>query len=313
MDYQMLIEAVFHNDPILPNTILYDNGKTRVYRIDTPDPIIVRVVKGDTSSYQFQSSLLEEISAQDNLTARILHWETKIIGNRSYGIQVQTYVPGKSLDHYPNREQSKRIVNAVYNLQQRLCAATSKFETSLISNIHNALKSLYSLVNDCPIKTAASKLFRQERYHDLISQPEQFLIYGDLWFKNIHIDQFRNKIDVRFVDIDPILLGPKILQPAILYSSYFLLSALTFIQKKIEFFDLDVLLSYWPEPLTKDDVLLMMLVFPVGVGLLKEYQLSQDSNVHPIIRQLAIRPLEKSIQIINQISVKLNRNNQSTQ
>ena len=310
MDYQKIIEAVFHDDPALPYTILYDIGKTRVYRINMPNPMIVRVVEGDASSYKFQTSLLAELAAQDNLTARILHWETKEVGNKQYGIQVQTNVPGKSLEHYPTREQSKAIVNAVYNLQQRLCVETSKVETSPITNIHNALKHLYSLVNDCPSKIAASKLFRQERYHDLISQPEQFLIYGDLWFKNIHIDQFRNKIDVRFVDIDPILLGPKILQPAILYSSYFLLSALTFIPKKIEFFDLDVLLSYWPEPLKKDDVLLMMLVFPIGVGLLKEYQFAQDSNTDPKIRQLAMVPLEKSIEIINEISEKCN--NKST-
>ena len=222
----------------------------------------------------------------------------------SYGIQVQTFVPGKPLEQYPNREQSKAIINAVYTLHQRLCAATSKVETSSISSIHGALKQMYSLVNDCPIKTAAAKLFGQERYLELISQPEQFLLHGDLWYKNIHLEQSRNNIDARFVDIDPLLLGPKILQPAILFSSYFLLYALTFVPNTLNLFDLDDLLSYWPEPLIKDDVLLMMLVFPVGVGLLKEYQFSLDSNTDPKIRQLAMEPLEKSIQIINEISGK---------
>jgi hypothetical protein len=86
MDYQRIVEAVFHEDPAIPCTLIYDNGKTRVYQINIPDPLIVRVLKGDTSSYQFQAALLEEVAAQDNSAARILYWETKEIENQAYGV-----------------------------------------------------------------------------------------------------------------------------------------------------------------------------------------------------------------------------------
>src|SRR5512141_638924 len=99
MDYKRIVDAVFQDDPTLPSILIYDNGKTRVYQISTPDPLIVRVLKGDTSSYQFQADLLEEVAAQDNLTARILHWETKENKNQVYGVQVQTYVPGKPVEN----------------------------------------------------------------------------------------------------------------------------------------------------------------------------------------------------------------------
>jgi len=302
MEYQQNIEAVFREDQSLPYTILYDKGNTKVYRIDTPNPIIIRVAEGDTSSHQFQAALLEELAAQDELTARILYWEIREIGDKPYGIQVQTYIPGKPLGHYPNKEQSKAIVGAIYNLHKRLCIASSRLGISSIPDIHKTVQQLYSLVDNCPIKAAATKLLEQKRYLELISQTEQCIIHGDLWYKNIHIEQTQNEIDVRLVDIDPLILGPKILQPAILFSSYFLLTALTIDPNAQEIFDLDGLLSYWPEPLNKKDVLLMMQLFPVGVGLLKEIRFSQDPHTNPEIHRSAMEPLERSIQIICEIS-----------
>lgn len=302
MDYKRIVEAVFHDDPSVPCILIYDNGKTRVYQISTPDPLIVRVLKGDTSSYQFQADLLEEVAAQDNLTARILYWETKKIENQAYGVQVQTYVPGKPIEYYPNDEQSKAIINTVYNLQQRLCTASSKVKTNSIQNIHNIITQRYSLIKNCPIKKSAAKLLGQKRYLELISQPDQCVIHGDLWYKNIHLEQFEHQIDARLIDFEPLILGPNILQPAILFSSYFLLSALIFEPNRLNLFNIDDLLSYWPESLNKDDVLLMMLVFPIALGLLKEYRFSKDSHTDPKIHQLEMEPFEKSIQIIRKIS-----------
>jgi Ser/Thr protein kinase RdoA (MazF antagonist) len=302
MDYKRIVDAVFHEDPTLPCTLIYDNGRTKVYQIGTSDPLIVRVLKGDASSYQFQATLLEAVATRDNLSARILYWETKEIENQAYGIQVQTYIPGKPIESYPTGEQSQAIIQAVYHLQQRLCMVTSKVKTDSIQSIHNIIQQRYSLVKDCPIKESAAKLLEQKRYLELISQSKQCVIHGDLWYKNIHLEQIANQIDARFIDFEPLILGPKILQPAILFSSYFLLSALLFEPTRLNLFNLDELLSYWPAPLNKDDILLMMLVFPIALGLLKEFRFSRDPNTDPGTHQLDMEPFEKSIQIIKKIS-----------
>jgi len=278
------------------------NGRTKVYQISTPDPLIVRVLEGDASSYQFQAALLEDVAAQDNLSARILYWETKEIENQAYGIQVQTYIPGKPIESYPTGEQSQAIVHAVYHLQQRLCTVTSKVKTDSIQSIHNIIQQRYSLVKDCPIKGSAAKLLEQKRYLGLISQPEQCVIHGDLWYRNIHLEQIGNETTVRLIDFEPMILGPKILQPAILFSSYFLLSALLFESTRQNLFNLDELLSYWPVSLNKDDILLMMLVFPIALGLLKEIRFSHNPDTDPGTHQLDMEPFEKSIQIIKKIS-----------
>ena len=219
MDYKRIVDAVFHQDTALPCSLVYELGKTRVYKINTPSPLIVRVVEGDTSSYEYQAALQSETAAQDDLTARILYWETRKTQDHTLGIQVQTFIPGKPVDHYPNREQRKAIVGAVYKLQKRLSSASRKIGASSIPIFHNVIKQIIPLVDDCSLKTAALTLTENDRYLELISQPEQCLIYGDLWYKNLLLDQTGNKTDVRFIDIDPLLFAPKILQPAILYSS----------------------------------------------------------------------------------------------
>jgi hypothetical protein len=58
MDYKRIIEAVFDDEPTLPCTLIYDVNKTRVYRVDVPKPVIVRVAEGDSTSYAFQAALL---------------------------------------------------------------------------------------------------------------------------------------------------------------------------------------------------------------------------------------------------------------
>src|SRR6185369_9665928 len=130
-----------------------------------------------------------------------------------YGVQLQTYIPGKPIESYPTGEQSQAIIQAVYHLQQRLCIATSKVKTDSIQNIHDIIQRRYSLVIDCPIKESAAKLLEQKRYLELMTQPEQCVIHGDLWYKNVHLEQIKNQTDARFIDFEPLILGPRILQP----------------------------------------------------------------------------------------------------
>jgi hypothetical protein len=301
MDYKKIIDTVFQNNPALPCSLVHKVGNTKVYRIDTPTPLIVRVAQDDVSSYKSQAALQSETAAQDGLTARILCWETRKIQDQVLGIQVQTFIPGKPIEGYPNREQAQAIVGAVYKLQDRLCRASKKIGTNDIPSFHKVIQQIIPLVDDCPIKTAAIALMENERYLELISQPEQCLIYGDLWYKNLLLDQTGGQTVVRFIDIDPLLLGPKLLQPAILFSSYFLFYALLFEPNPPELFNLDELLSFWPQPLDKKDILLMMQVFPIGLGLRKEYQFSRDHDADTQDHRSTMKPFERSVQIINRL------------
>ncbi|MDK2979985.1 MAG: hypothetical protein PWQ55_332 [Chloroflexota bacterium] len=301
MEYKSIIDAVFCSDAALPSTLVYELGQTSVYQVNTPTPLIVRVIADDTSSYEYKQALQDETAAQDDLTARILHWETREIDGQACGIQVQTFIPGQPIDHYPDREESRVIVGAVYKLQKRLCAASVEIGTNNAPGFHNVIEQIIPLVDECSLKTAAIELMENERYLELIAQPEPCLIYGDLWYKNLLLEKKWGRTEVGIIDLDPLLLGPKILQPAVLFSSYFLFYAILFESDPFSVFNLDDLLSLWPEPLDKEDVLLMMRVFPIGLGLRKAYQFAQGTDANPEGGQSVLRPFEQSLQLIDQL------------
>jgi hypothetical protein len=87
------------------------------------------------------------LAGEDELKAQILYWETKEIGDQAYGFQIQTHVPGKPIDSYPNPEQSRAIVNAVYEIQGRLCGASKSVGTDSVPDIHDVIIGLYDLVS----------------------------------------------------------------------------------------------------------------------------------------------------------------------
>ena len=299
MNYKRIINSVLQEDTSLPPVLIYEHEKTKVYRIDLPTPLILRILEGDTSSQEYRAALQSELAADDDLTSKILYWETREINKQPHGIQIQTFIPGEPIDQFPNKDESQAVVRAVYTLHQRLSQATERIGTNSAANIHALINQIMPAVRDCPIKTAAAKLLAQPRYHELISQPEQTLIYGDLWYKNLLLERNGSETVVRFVDIDPLVLGPAILQPAILFSSYFLFTKLLFEPNAMDTFNLGKYLSFWPESLNEFDMFLMMLVFPVGLGLLKEFQISQNGDLDPQIHQATMEPFEQSIAFLN--------------
>ena len=164
IDYQKVIGAAFNPDPQLPCTELYKAGSTKVYRVDTPEPLVVRIGSGEQDYYEFQAQLLAAIADDDDITARVLHWEMREIDNQVCGIQIQTYLPGAPLDHYPYPVESRAIVKATFALHERLCAVSRRFGSKGIPTIAEVSKNLLAMVDDCPMKEAGGRLLGDERY-----------------------------------------------------------------------------------------------------------------------------------------------------
>jgi len=297
IDYKKVIEAVFNPNPQLPCTELYKGGSTEVYRVDTPEPLVVRIASGDKDYYEFQAELLEAIADGDDMTARVLHWEMREIDDQTCGIQIQTYLPETPLDHYPDPVESRAIVKATYALHQRLCAVSNRFSSKGIPTIDEASKNLLAMVDDCPMKEAGGRLLEDERYNELVAQ-EHYLIHSDLWYQNLLFEHTSEEMKVRIVDVDPLIFGPKVLQPAILFSSCFLVSSVLYASDSPHAFDLDKLIEYWPESLNKQDVLLMMQIFPIMLSLRKAYQFAQDPSVAPETHQSNMELYMTCLQVI---------------
>lgn len=270
MNYKKVINAVLNPNSRMPCTELYKGLGSKVYRVDTHAPLVVKIVNGDKGFFKFQAELLEAIDANDGITPRILFWEMREMANPIHGIQVQNYLPGIPLDHYPGPKESEAIVRSVYTIHQRLCDVSHKFGPDTCTTADDALKSYFSEVDDCPIKVSASELISNKRYNDIFSSGQQYLSHFDLWPKNLLIEKDRDVIKVSIIDFDTVF-GPKLLQPAILFASCFLVSSLMFRSAYLSLSDLERVIEYWPEPLDRPDLLLMMQIFPIVIGLKAEY------------------------------------------
>jgi hypothetical protein len=189
MNYSDIINVVLNPNPQMPYTELDKGPGSKVYRVDTPEPLVVRVAHGDRDHFEFQAELMEAIAASDEITPRILYWEMKETAKHSHGIQVQSYLPGVRLDHYPSLKESKAIVKAVYIIHQRLCDVSDKFGLKTFKTADEVLKSYFSKVDDCSIKADASKLILHKRYNELFASGQQYLSHFDLWPKNLLIEQ----------------------------------------------------------------------------------------------------------------------------
>ena len=288
MNYRKVINAVFNPNPQLPCTQLYKGLGSEVYRIDTPTPLVVRLAHGDEGHFKFQAELMEAIADSDEITPRILYWEMNETTNLLNGIQVQSYLPGVELDHYPSPEESKAIVNSVYTIHQRLCDISGNLRPNTCATADEVLKNYYAKIDDCPIKDAATNLLQYERYNELFASEQQFLTHFDLWPKNLLIEKKDEKIKVRIIDFDTVF-GPKSLQAAVLFTSCFLISSLMFKSADLSLSDLKKVIEYWPESLDIQDLLIMMQLFPIIIGLKAEYafgrypeytQEHHNSNIH---------------------------------
>ena len=70
------------------------------------------------------------------------------------------------------------------------------------------------------------------------------------------------------------------LQPAVLFSAGFLVSSFLLPSDDPDPYDLDALIAYWPERVDKRDLLLLMQLFPITLGILKEGELAEDPEGH---------------------------------
>jgi hypothetical protein len=265
VNYRKIINAVLNPNPQMPCTELYKGLGSEVYRIDTPTPLVVRFANGDENHFKFQEELLEAVAANDEIAPRILFWEINETANPFQGIQVQTYLPGSQLDHYPSLEESKAIVQSVYAIHQRLCDISGRFGPDTCATVYDALThsmscswssswhpratvndvltNYFSKIDDCPIKVAANKLLRHKRYDELFKSERQYLSHFDLWPKNLLIQKEGKVIKVRIIDFDTVF-GPKLLQPAILFTSCFLISSLMFKSEYLPLYELEKLIEY---------------------------------------------------------------------
>lgn len=299
LNYNAVIQAVVSPDPQMPCEELYHQNHTKVCKVEASPPVVVRIVSRSQEDDALRANILEAVA--NDVTARILHHETRDINNVPVAIQIQTYLPGEPLDHYPHPNEAQAIGKATHTLHSRLCSISSRFSDKGIPDLKDITMGLVAAADESPMRESACRLLENPRFQELIHEEPRYLTYGDPWPDNFLIDESHGDIQVHIADIDPILYAPKVLQPAMLFSAHFIISFLRYASKDDRLLDVDKLIAIWPEPLDWSDVLLMMQVYPILLGLQKTLSFSGTSAPERAVLDANLTLLRRCLDVVMQL------------
>ncbi len=299
-NFARLIDSVCTPDPAEGSAVtLHESDATIVYKTGGPEPYVVRLSFQRPEERGGQVKLLQTIGDLGGLTAAIFHSESREIGGRPCAIDVMTYLPGAPLQQSPSRLEAQAIIDAVYTLHKRLRSLSLDAAACGIPKLEEILRGLIASSEPSPMRSRATRLMDSERFSALLADRDPCLIYGDPWPSNFLIDRTLHLPQVRIVDIEPLFFGPAILQPALLFSACFVASSLLFPSEDAAVLDLDALINAWPEDLNREDVLMMMQVFPVLLSLFKRAGRTGDPSTYPESLQASLRLLERCLAVID--------------
>lgn len=289
-EYKEMVDAMFTPNPKLPCKPMIRGAVGKVYRIEAQQSFVVKVnPEFNAGEYRFYAELSEAIATPEQVTPRIVYWEQKDIDGNLCGVQVYPYLTGERLDHVPIPEESSVIGETIYELHQRLCEVTPRFDR-VIGSIDPVLRSILDRLEKCAIRERGYRLLENPRYRELISQEEEYLIAWDLNPTNILLDHRADGLRVRIIDL-ALFYGPAVMQPASFAACFMILHN--------ELSSLKTAMNCWPEPLDKRDVLLMMQPWFLIVGAAREYMLANHNTSEPEHQRAVVNRMVRYTDIIS--------------
>lgn len=290
MKYQDLVNRV-QNDELHDDIIqLTDAMHAKVYFYTGGPKLILKFLLGDQQEkVHFASKLFNDISREDNLTTVIYEYGLTNIKDVTFTYIVQSYLEGTQILDYPDDETKKLIVDAVYEFTNRLKEASSEYKDLGIPNAYQIFEYFLENTAESKMKEKLKEVMENNSFTSVLSLGDQYLFHGDLWRQNILIEN--NTISI--IDLDPLFYGPKNMQLAVLMSAYFLLTKI--LNDDNDHIDFNYIISLWPEEVNKEEILLLMMYFPIFIGLGKE-QSFIDNPVDEETYNTIMDPLFKIIE-----------------
>jgi len=298
-DFVELVDEVLQQGSASIAETLLESEHTTVYKTRGQEPYVVRVSSQRPEQESQQMEMLRRIGDLDGRTTAILHTETREIRDRIRTVSVMAYLPGNPLDHCPSPSEAQGILEAIHALHVRLRAISPWLAERGTPRLEEILAGLIAASEPSPMKSRAMALMENDRFSALLSAADPCPIYGDPWPSNFLIDDEMPTPRVRIVDIDPVFFGPPVLQPAVLFAACFVASSLLYPAKGSPMPDLDALISTWPEPLDRQDVLMMMRVFPILLSLFKVAESKRSPHGNPQLLRANLELLGRCLAVID--------------
>lgn len=271
MKYQNIIDRIIKNDLQDDIEQLTDAMHAKVFLYKNDPKLIIKFYLGDQlEKVAFRSNLFNVIYREDNLTSLIYKYGLTEMKDVTFTYSILSYLEGLPVSKYPNDELTKQIVDGVYAFTKRLEAASGEYTDMGIPHSLQIFEYFSTNSPDSLMKEKLKEILQDEKFVLYLSQEEKNLFHGDLWFANILINE--NQISI--IDVEPLFFGPKNMQLAILISAYFLLTKI--LLEGNDNIDFNYIISLWPEEVHKEEILYLMLSFPLFIGMGKEQSFIDD-------------------------------------
>jgi len=258
-------------------TLIHHTNQTTVYKVEDLQTYAVRISVAASPAQSTQLAILQEIGSVDGIIATILHTEKRLIDGRPCTIDIMPFLPGAALRRYPSSAETQAIVKTMESLHQALYRATPRFQDSPIPRLADVFQGLLATSRPGLMRSRAESLLADKRFMHLLDDEDQCLVYGDPWPANLLLTHDGSSVSASIVDVDPILIGPRMLQPALLFSAYFVASSVLFENSESRP-DLDSLIQLWPEQVSREDIVELMRVYPILLSLVKSAE--SERTVH---------------------------------
>ena len=268
-DYSAIVNSILdHRNGQISTSIIYQTESTTIHTVAGEPPLAVRVSVAPSPDHSLRLQILDDIGSLGGVIATALHSETREIGGETHTIDVMPYLDGAALTHSPSAEEVHAITQVTSALHHGLKASTPSFADASIPKLCEVLHGLLSAAAPGKMKSRAEQLLTNDQFMQLVTSDDQCLVYGDPWPSNFLLVDDGVSTLARIVDVDPILLAPPVLQPALLFSACFVVAAVLF-DDSVARPDLDAFIQAWPDDLDRTEMVLMMKVYPIMLSLVK--------------------------------------------
>jgi len=243
-------------------SILYNQNNTLVMEHPKYPEYLLKLSDKDFKSSQIQSEILASITLKNKNISRIHHTQLYNDQGKTKTMELIDKLPGISKREYSETDISN-VIRATKELQDSLNQSEKKHHNDLPS-IGPLFSGIIGQTSNHTLKSIANQIQNDTAYERFLDAENQTIIVADMVYENILID----KDAVYFIDLDPMVLGPKRLQCAILITSNLLLQTNLFKQLSMEL--IRRYMGLWGfETISRED-LIALTVFPLLILSMKK-------------------------------------------
>jgi thiamine kinase-like enzyme len=297
MCYEELINEALDFSKNKKATLLFKDATSFLIKIEHKKAYVIKGSQKGFSVAERQRKISSKLLDEKYNLGQIIYIVRRDIDSVIYTIEVQEFVAGKPISLDLNRVEELNVISAVFHLHSRLSQInTLPYERQLIT-VNEFFPKVVKHGKDSKFKKYGMLLLNDSYFLELMNQESQCIIYGDVWYKNILIDE---KGKIGFIDLDPLLIGPPELQFSLLLSSFFIY---IYLQKdNIKNFSLKRLVNLWPAHIEIEKVKSLLYVYPVLLGIMKtdELSITQDESRKFLLIQ-SIEVLSDILKVVDTI------------